>query len=1225
MTKITEHLEQRILFLDGAMGTMIQRHKLGEADYRGERFANWPRDLKGNNDVLVLSRPQLIADIHRQYLAAGADILETNTFNATRVAMADYGMEDLSREINIAAAQLARRVADEVTQQTPDKPRFVAGVLGPTNRTASISPDVNDPGFRNISFDALVAAYLESTQGLVEGGVDLLLVETIFDTLNAKAAVFAVEQFFEQSGTRLPVMISGTITDQSGRTLTGQVTEAFYNSLRHAQPLSIGLNCALGAAQLRQYVEELSGISDTFVSAHPNAGLPNEFGEYEETPEIMARELADWAANGFVNIIGGCCGTTPAHIKAIVEAVSRHPPRRIPAIETQCRLSGLEPCNIGPDSLFVNVGERTNVTGSAIFKRLVMDGDYETALDVARQQVENGAQIVDVNMDEGMLDSQQAMVRFLNLISAEPDISRVPIMIDSSKWDVIEAGLKCIQGKGVVNSISMKAGEAEFIRHAQLVRRYGAAAIVMAFDEQGQADTRARKFAICQRAYRLLTEQVGFPPEDIIFDPNIFAIATGIEEHNNYGRDFIEATQDIKTKLPHALVSGGVSNVSFSFRGNNPVREAIHAVFLYHAIRAGMDMGIVNAGQLAIYDEIPPGLRERVEDVVQNRRPDATERLLEIAEQYRGDGKGVQQAETQEWREWEVNKRLAHALVKGITDFIEQDTEEARLLAGRPLDVIEGPLMDGMNVVGDLFGAGRMFLPQVVKSARVMKKAVAWLMPYMDAEKDVATGNNGRILMATVKGDVHDIGKNIVGVVLQCNNYEVIDLGVMVPAETILTTAQERQVDIIGLSGLITPSLDEMVHIGREMQRRGFTLPLLIGGATTSRIHTAVKIDPTYQGAVVYVPDASRAVGVAGSLLSEDRCSGYIKTLKDEYGALREQRAAQQQERRLLSLEQARANRFGKDWGHSKVTRPAFTGLKVFDNYPLAELVRYIDWGPFFKAWELSGKFPQILDDAIVGGEATRLYGDANAMLKQIVSEKWLRARAVIGFYPANTVGDDDIELYTDDTRAEVRTVFHTLRQQIAHRGDAPNFALADFIAPRDSGVADYLGAFAVTAGIGIEERVAAFEADHDDYNSILLKALADRLAEAFAERMHERVRQEFWGYASAESLSSEELIREEYRGIRPAPGYPACPDHTGKALLWALLDPAGNAGMTLTESFAMLPTASVSGLYFAHPGARYFGIGKIGRDQVADYARRKGITVSEVERWLAPVLGYDV
>ncbi|MEZ5540644.1 MAG: methionine synthase [Pseudomonadota bacterium] len=1223
MTKINELLEQRILFLDGAMGTMIQRHKLGEADYRGERFAAWPRDLKGNNDLLVLTRPALIADIHREYLEAGADILETNTFNATRVAMADYGMEELAHEINVAAARLARDVADTFTRKTPDKPRFVAGVLGPTNRTASISPDVNDPGFRNITFDALVAAYLEATRGLVEGGADLLLVETVFDTLNAKAALYAIEEYFETAGIRLPVMISGTITDQSGRTLSGQVTEAFYNSLRHARPLSIGLNCALGAAQLRQYVEELSGIAATFVSAHPNAGLPNEFGEYDETPETMARELADWAASGFVNIIGGCCGTTPAHIRAIVAAVGKHPPRRIPAIPQQCRLAGLEPCNIGPESLFVNVGERTNVTGSAIFRRLITEGDYEHALDVARQQVENGAQIIDVNMDEGMLDSQAAMVRFLHLIAAEPDIARVPVMIDSSKWEVLEAGLKCIQGKGVVNSISLKEGEDEFLAHARAVRRYGAAAIVMAFDEQGQADTRARKLEICRRAYRLLVEQAGFPPEDIIFDPNIFAVATGIEEHNNYGRDFIDATHDIKSQLPHALVSGGVSNVSFSFRGNNPVREAIHAVFLFHAIRAGMDMGIVNAGQLAIYDEIPGELRERVEDVVLNRRPDATERLLEIAERYRGDGTGAEQAVAAAWREWEVNKRLEHALVKGIADYIEQDTEEARRAAARPLEVIEGPLMAGMNVVGDLFGAGKMFLPQVVKSARVMKKAVAYLMPYMEAEKDAASTSNGRILLATVKGDVHDIGKNIVGVVLQCNNYEVIDLGVMVPADNILQAAQERQADIIGLSGLITPSLDEMVHIAREMQRRGLTQPLLIGGATTSRIHTAVKIDPAYTGAVVYVPDASRAVGVASNLLSAERREDYIRELKDGYGELRAQRAAQQKERRLLDLVEARARKFATDWGHYRVAQPAFLGLKVFDDYPLAELVRYIDWGPFFKAWELSGRFPQILDDPKVGSEATRLFEDANTMLKQIVGEKWLQARAVIGLFPANSSGDD-IELYTDDSRSTVRTVFHTLRQQIAHRGNAPDYALADFVAPVESGIADYIGAFAVTTGIGIEARLAVFAADHDDYHGILLKALADRLAEAFAERMHERVRQEFWGYAPAESLSNEELIREEYRGIRPAHGYPACPDHTEKAILWELLEPLANAGISLTESYAMWPTASVSGLYFAHPEACYFGTGKIGRDQVADYAQRKGMTHAEAERWLAPVLGYD-
>jgi 5-methyltetrahydrofolate--homocysteine methyltransferase len=1223
MNNFTELLNRRILFLDGAMGTMIQRHKLEEADYRGERFVDWPSDLKGNNDLLSLTQPQIIRDIHTQYLQAGADIIETNTFNATRVAMADYGMETLAYEINVASTKLAREAADAMTAQTPEKPRFVAGVLGPTNRTASISPDVNDPAFRNISFDALVEAYTESTRALIEGGADIILIETIFDTLNAKAAVFAVDQLFDSTGMRLPIMISGTITDASGRTLTGQVTEAFLNSLRHARPVSIGLNCALGADQLRQYVEELSRLADMRISAHPNAGLPNEFGEYDETPAQIAAELGDWAASGFLNIVGGCCGTTPDHIRAIVAAVSQHPPRVIPEIETQCRLSGLEACNIATDSLFVNVGERTNVTGSARFKRLIMEGDYETALDVARQQVENGAQIIDINMDEGMLESRDAMVRFLNLISAEPDISRVPIMIDSSKWDIIEAGLKCIQGKGVVNSISLKEGEDEFIRHAKLVQRYGAAAIVMAFDEQGQADTRERKFEICARAYRILTEQVDFRPEDIIFDPNIFAIATGIEEHNNYGRDFIEATRDIKEQLPHALVSGGVSNVSFSFRGNNPVREAIHAVFLYHAISNGMDMGIVNAGQLAIYEDIPEALRERVEDVVLNRREDATERLLEIAGEYAGDGK-VAEKESPEWREWDINKRLEYSLVKGITDYIEEDTEAARQAAEIPLHVIEGPLMDGMNVVGDLFGAGKMFLPQVVKSARVMKKAVAYLMPFMDPGKDGQAKNNGTILMATVKGDVHDIGKNIVGVVLQCNNYAVIDLGVMVPAETILKTAREKNVDIIGLSGLITPSLDEMVHMGKEMQRQGFELPLLIGGATTSQIHTSVKIDPQYQGAVVYVADASRAVGVASTLLSKDRRKAYIAETKDRYRQLREQRAEQQQDRKLASLGEARANKFQTDWENYRPAKPAFLGIRVLDDYPLSELVSHIDWSPFFKAWELTGKFPAILDDEVVGTEARQLFADAQAMLEQIVNEHWLQARAVIGFFPANTINDDDVELYCDANRSGTQTVFHFLRQQMSRRNQAPNHCLADFIAPKDSGTEDYIGAFAVTAGIGIETRVAAFEAEHDDYNSILLKALADRLAEALAERLHERVRKEFWGYASAENLSSEEMIKEQYRGIRPAPGYPACPDHTEKRLLWELLEPATNAGMTLTESYAMLPTASVSGLYFSHPEARYFGIGKLARDQVSDYADRKGMAVEEVERWLPSVLGYD-
>jgi 5-methyltetrahydrofolate--homocysteine methyltransferase len=1225
MTKITDLLDERILFLDGAMGTMIQRYKLEEADYRGERFADWPTDLKGNNDLLVLTQSHIIRDIHTRYLEAGADIIETNTFNATRVAMADYGMEELVYEINLEAAKLAHALTQAFSKQTPEKPRFVAGVLGPTNRTASISPDVNDPGFRNISFDELVEAYTESTRGLVDGGADIILIETIFDTLNAKAAVFAVEQFFDDNDLRLPIMISGTITDASGRTLTGQVTEAFYNSLRHAEPLSIGLNCALGADQLRQHVEELSHIADTRVSAHPNAGLPNEFGEYDETPEQIATELGDWAANGFLNIVGGCCGTTPEHIRAIVEAVSQHPPRKVPAIETSCRLSGLEPCNIGKDSLFVNIGERTNVTGSALFKRLIMEEDYEKATEVARHQVENGAQMIDINMDEAMLDSEAAMVRFLNLISAEPDIARVPIMIDSSKWDVIQAGLKCIQGKGVVNSISLKEGEEEFIRQASLVRRYGAAVIVMAFDETGQADTKARKVEICARAYGILVEKVGFPPEDIIFDPNIFAIATGIEEHNNYGRDFIEAIREIKQSLPHAMVSGGVSNVSFSFRGNNPVREAIHAVFLYHAIQAGLDMGIVNAGQLAIYEEIPEELRERVEDVVLNRREDSTERLLEIADRYRGEGGGIEPAADLEWRGWDVNKRLEHALVKGIADYIEEDTEEARLAARQPLHVIEGPLMDGMNVVGDLFGAGKMFLPQVVKSARVMKKAVAWLLPYMDKEKGGNVQTSGRILMATVKGDVHDIGKNIVGVVLQCNGYEVIDLGVMVPADTILKTAREKNVDIIGLSGLITPSLDEMVHIGKEMERQGFELPLMIGGATTSQIHTSVKIDPQYHGAVVYVADASRAVGAASNLLNPETRREHIAAIKEKYRQLREQRASQQQTRKLITLAEARANRFRTDWESYQPITPEFTGKCVFADYPLAEIATRVDWGPFFKVWELSGKFPQILDDEVVGREARHLFDDATTMLQQIIQEKWLTARAVIGIYPANSVNHDDIELYTDASRSEVLAVLHQLRQQMKKRSDAPNLCLADYIAPKDSGVADYLGVFAVTTGVGIEKKLAEFAADHDEYHGILLQALADRLAEAFAERMHERVRKEFWGYARGENLGNKELIREEYRGIRPAPGYPACPDHTEKGTLWELIDPVTNAGISITEHYAMMPTASVSGLYFSHPESRYFGTGKIARDQVEDYARRKGMTVDEAERWLAPVLGYDV
>ena len=1216
-----ETLKQRILLLDGATGTMIQRHKLDEAAYRGERFADWPSDLKGNNDLLAITQPEIIQGIHEQYLDAGADIIETNTFNATRVAMADYNMQDLSYEINVAATTLARQAADSFS--TDDRPRYVAGVLGPTNRTCSISPDVNDPSFRNITFLELAAAYAESTRALIEGGADIILIETIFDTLNAKAAIFAVKQVFAEDKIELPIMISGTITDQSGRTLTGQLTEAFYNSLRHADPISIGLNCALGPDDLRQYVHEMSRISEAYVSAHPNAGLPNEMGGYDLGAEDMATAIGEWADSGFLNIVGGCCGTTPDHIRAFADIVADKQPRVIPEIPVECRLSGLEPFNIGEDSLFVNVGERTNVTGSAMFKRLIKEESYEQALSVAAQQVENGAQIIDINMDEGMLESKEVMVKFLNLIAAEPDISRVPVMIDSSKWDIIEAGLQCVQGKSVVNSISLKEGEESFIMYARLVRQYGAAVIVMAFDEDGQADTYKRKVEICTRSYRILTETVGFPPEDIIFDPNIFAVATGIEEHNNYAVDFIEATRAIKQTLPHAMVSGGVSNVSFSFRGNNPVREAIHSVFLYHAIKAGMDMGIVNAGQLAVYDDLPEELRAAVEDVIQNKNTEATDRLLEIAPQYVGDGKAAENKQDLTWREKPVNERLAHALVKGITDFIDEDTEEARQQADIPLHVIEGPLMDGMNIVGDLFGAGKMFLPQVVKSARVMKKAVAYLMPYLEAEKEGEIQTNGKILMATVKGDVHDIGKNIVGVVLQCNNYEVIDLGVMVPAETILAEAKKHHVDIIGLSGLITPSLDEMVHMASEMQRLELNIPLMIGGATTSRIHTAVKIDPKYSNAVVYVPDASRAVGVAGELLSDDRKKVYVQNLKDEYELMRQQRDKRTASRKAFSLQQARENAYHGDWKSYTPPEPTFTGIKVFEDYSLEELSHYIDWTPFFHAWELAGKYPKILNDDIIGEEATRVFDDAQQMLKKIIDEKWLQARAVIGFFPANSVGDD-IELYTDDERKEVKTVLHHLRQQMAKPSDRPNRCISDYVAPKDSGKDDYVGAFAVTTGIGIDEHVQRFEADHDDYNSILLKALADRLAEAFAERMHQRVRKEFWAYAADEELGNNDLIKEAYRGIRPAPGYPACPDHTEKATLWSLIEPDKNAGITITESFAMLPTAAVSGFYFSHPDAKYFGTGKIQKDQVVDYAQRKGDEIAVVERWLAPVLDYD-
>ncbi len=1214
-------LDQRILILDGAMGTMIQRHGLSEADYRGERFADWPSDLKGNNDLLSLTRPEVIQGIHRAYLEAGADILETNTFNANRISMADYAMEELSREINLASARLAREAADEFS--TPERPRFVAGVLGPTNRTCSLSPDVNDPGMRNITFDDLVAAYDEAARGLIEGGADILLIETIFDTLNAKAAVFALEGIFAEQGRRWPVMISGTITDASGRTLSGQTTEAFYNSLRHTRPLSIGLNCALGPDQLRQYVEELSRISETRVSAHPNAGLPNEFGEYDLGAEAMAGQIGEWSASGFLNIVGGCCGTTPEHIRALAEAAARHAPRRLPEIPPECRLSGLEPFNIGPDSLFVNVGERANVTGSARFKRLILNEQYDEALDICREQVENGAQIIDVNMDEGMLDSQQAMVRFLNLIASEPDIARVPVMIDSSKWPILEAGLKCVQGKGIVNSISLKEGEEKFIEQARLIRRYGAAAIVMAFDEAGQADTLARKVEICTRAYRILTEQVGFPAEDIIFDPNVFAVATGIPEHDNYGVDFIEATREIKRTLPHALVSGGISNISFSFRGNNPVREAIHAVFLYHAIKAGLDMGIVNAGQLAIYDDLPAELRERVEDVILNRRPDATERLLEIAEKYRGDGAATERKEDLEWRSWPVEKRLEHALVKGITEFIEEDTEEARQRAARSLDVIEGPLMDGMNVVGGLFGEGKMFLPQVVKSARVMKRAVAYLEPFIEQEKLATdTQAQGRILMATVKGDVHDIGKNIVGVVLQCNSYEVIDLGVMVPAETILQQAREHKVDIIGLSGLITPSLDEMVHMAREMERLGMRIPLLIGGATTSLIHTAVKIDPEYSGPAVYVPDASRAVGVASNLLSEEQRDAYIEQIKQEYEAARSRRAGQQQRRNLATLAEARANATPIDWDGYTPPTPNRPGIQVLDDIPLEEIVPYIDWTFFFHAWELKGRYPNILEDPHKGEEARKLFADAQAMLERILAEKWLRAAAVTGLFPANRVGDD-VVLYRGPESEEALTTLHFLRKQGRQPPGKYNECLADFVAPEESGIRDWIGGFACTAGLGIDEHVAAFEAAHDDYSAILLKAIADRLAEALAEWLHRKVRRETWGYAADEALDNDALIAEQYQGIRPAMGYPASPDHTEKLTLWELLQVKENTGIWLTEAMAMVPTAAVSGLYFSHPQARYFAVGKIDRDQVEDYAERKGMDVEEVERWLAPNLAY--
>jgi 5-methyltetrahydrofolate--homocysteine methyltransferase len=1250
-------MRQRLLILDGAMGTMIQRYPLEEADFRGTRFADHPRPLRGNNDLLSLTRPDIIRAIHAEYFAAGADMVETNTFSGTTIAQADYALEHVVYELNYESARLAREVADEFTAQNPAQPRFVAGAIGPTNRTASLSPDVNRPGFRAVTFDELATAYLEQTRGLVDGGVDALLIETIFDTLNAKAALFAVQQFFNEGGRVVPVMISGTITDASGRTLSGQTVEAFWHSIKHLPLLSVGLNCALGADQLRTYVRELARLADVPVSAYPNAGLPNAFGGYDESAQEFAALVEDYLKEGLLNVVGGCCGTTPQHIAELKKLADSYGPREVhsaqlhpdaPAAQRDAlvddeaasvsslalgggghklakgttHLAGLEPFNITPESLFVNIGERCNVTGSRAFARLIRSGDYEAALAVARAQAENGAQVLDINMDEGMLDSEAVMTTFLHLIASEPDIARLPIMIDSSKWTVLEAGLKCVQGKSIVNSISLKEGEERFRHHARLVRQYGAAVVVMAFDEDGQADSYERRIAICQRSYDILVKEVSFPAEDIIFDPNILTVGTGLEEHRNYALDFIAAVKWIKEHLPGCRTSGGVSNISFSFRGNDVVREAMHAAFLYHAIRAGLDMGIVNAGQLAVYDEIPKDLLELCEDVLLNRRADATERLVDFAETVKQKGKVEVVADA--WRSLPVAERLQHALVRGITEFIDQDTEEVRQQVGRPLDVIEGPLMAGMNVVGDLFGAGKMFLPQVVKSARVMKKAVAYLQPYLEAEKaGAARQTAGKILLATVKGDVHDIGKNIVGVVLACNNFEIVDLGVMVPLERILDEAQKQGADIIGLSGLITPSLDEMVYVAREMEKRKLQVPLLIGGATTSRLHTAVKIAPSYSGSAVYVNDASRSVGVAASLLGSGKAT-YTATIAAEYEALRADHASRQRDKNYLPIDAARANGYHADWETTPITKPSFLGTQVLDNYPLDELARYIDWTPFFHTWELKGRYPRILDDENLGEAARRLFEDAQKMLAEVIANKSLTARAVLGFWPANTVGHDTIEVYADDTRQQVRDEFFTLRQQGEKGPGIPNVAFSDYLAPKETGRADYLGGFAVTAGLGIEKLISTYEADHDDYSSIMIKALADRLAEAFAERLHQRVREEFWGYAPNENLSGEDLIKEEYRGIRPAPGYPGCPDHTEKITLFRLLDAEKQTGIILTENLAMYPTAAVSGLYYAHPAAKYLGLGKIGRDQVADIAERKAMSLPELERWLMPNLNYD-
>ncbi|MEB3023975.1 methionine synthase [[Mycobacterium] crassicus] len=1224
--ELTAALGRRIMVIDGAMGTAIQRDRPDEAGYRGDRFTEWPTALQGNNDLLTVTQPQIIEGIHREYLEAGADILETNTFNSNSVSLADYEMQELSYELNYAGAALARKAADEFS--TPEKPRYVAGAIGPTTRTASISPDVNDPGARNVSYDQLVAAYLESANGLVDGGADILMIETIFDSLNAKAAVFAVETLFEERGRRWPVIISGTITDASGRTLSGQVTEAFWNSIRHAKPIAVGLNCALGAPEMRPYIAEMGRIADTYISCYPNAGLPNAFGEYDETPERQADYIADFAGAGLVNLVGGCCGTAPAHIAEIARVVEGVTPRELPEIKMATRLAGLEPLNITEDSLFVNIGERTNITGSARFRNLIKAEDYDTALSVALQQVEVGAQVIDINMDEGMIDGVAAMDRFTKLVAAEPDISRIPVMIDSSKWEVIEAGLKNVQGKPIVNSISMKEGEEKFVKEARLCRKYGAAVVVMAFDEQGQADNLQRRKEICGRAYRILTEEVGFPAEDIIFDPNCFALATGIEEHATYGIDFIEACAWIKENLPGVHISGGISNVSFSFRGNNPVREAIHAVFLFHAIKAGLDMGIVNAGALVPYDSIDAELRERIEDVVLNRREDAAERLLEIAERFNSADKAEDPAAA-EWRSLPARERITHALVKGIDAHVDEDTEELRAeiadAGGRPIEVIEGPLMDGMNVVGDLFGAGKMFLPQVVKSARVMKKAVAYLLPYIEAEKKPgeADHTNGTIVMATVKGDVHDIGKNIVGVVLQCNNYTVVDLGVMVPAEKILAAAKEYDADMVGLSGLITPSLEEMAGFAAEMEREGLEIPLLIGGATTSSAHTAVKISPRRSGPVIWVKDASRSVPVVAALLDDTKRPALLEQTAADYASLRE-RHAQKNERPMVPLEKARANRTPIEWDSYTPPVPVQgLGVREFLDYDLAELREYIDWQPFFNAWEMKGRFPDILNNPASGEAARKLYDDAQAMLDAAIEEKWLTANAVIGFFPANAVGDD-VEVYTDETRTEVLTMFHNLRQQGAHRPGIPNRSLGDYIAPKETGLADYIGAFAVTAGLGSGEKIAEFKADLDDYSAILLESVADRLAEAFAERMHQRVRKEFWGFQPDEALDNDALIAEKYQGIRPAPGYPACPEHTEKATIWQLMDVHERTRIELTDSMAMWPGAAVSGLYFSHPQSQYFVIGRLAQDQVADYAKRKGWTLPEAERWLGANLGYN-